>query len=273
MATLTWNSAQATHIGNRRKVNEDAVLSRDDINLWAVADGMGGHKAGDRASREIIEALERVRKMNDLPAMVDQIEDALVSVNDALRVAARTEFRGQTIGSTVVALVSRNAVGVVLWAGDSRLYRLRGGDVELITRDHNPVCDLLDIGGVTEAQALAVDTNVVTRAVGGHRDLHLDVVVFDIMEGDSYLLCTDGLYREIPPNDFADSLASDHLDAAADALLEDVLAGDASDNVSFVILRVDDTSQIGARIEPPPVVSATTTTTTTTTTTAAGGPQ
>lgn len=232
-----WTSVEQTHPGKRRKCNEDAVLCRPADGLWAVADGMGGHQAGDVASQAIADALRRVRLSGDLCQDVDRIEDALVAVNDELRVHARTQCQGGTVGSTVVALLVREDVGVALWAGDSRLYRLRRGRLEQVTRDHNPISDLLESGAVTEAEALAADTNIITRAVGGQADLNLDVVVFDVTPEDTFLLCSDGLYRELEFPDLQAQLAGDPLDEVARSLLETCLAGPARDNVSLVLAR------------------------------------
>ncbi len=233
----SWTSAQQTHRGKRRRHNEDAVLSRSGDRLWAVADGMGGHQAGEVASQAITAALAGVRLQGPLSTQVDAVEDVLLSVNDELRLHARSRGEGTTIGSTVVVMIAGEDTGVVLWAGDSRLYRLRHGRLEQITRDHNPVSDLLDSGAVTEREALAADTNIITRAVGGQPRLFLDIAVFDIMPGDTYLLCSDGLYRELQRDFMAETLAGGPLDGAADALLARCLEGAASDNISLVLAR------------------------------------
>ncbi|MDH3640763.1 MAG: protein phosphatase 2C domain-containing protein [Gammaproteobacteria bacterium] len=234
---LRWQSAEETHRGKRRKNNEDAVLSRPEAGLWAVADGMGGHHAGDVASSAIADALNSLPLNGSLAEAVDAVEDALLMVNNQLRLHARTECLGSTIGSTVVAMVSRGRVGVVLWAGDSRLYRLRGSRLEQITRDHNPISDLLDSGAVTEADAVAADTNIITRAVGGQPELYLDVAIFDVDPRDTFLLCSDGLYRELERGELVDEMRADGLEEIAQALLERCLAGAARDNVSLVIAR------------------------------------
>lgn len=233
----TWRSAQQTHRGNRRRTNEDAVLCRATDGLWAVADGMGGHQAGDVASQAITSALARVVLDGTLAEQVDVVEDTLLRVNDELRLHAHRAGAGTTIGSTVVAMVAEQDVAVVLWAGDSRLYRLRERRLEQITRDHNPVSDLLDSGAVSEAEALAADTNIVTRAVGGQTHLHLDLAVFDVAPRDTFLLCSDGLYRELEPEMLAGTLAGPSLDYAADMLLAQCLAGAARDNVSLILAR------------------------------------
>jgi serine/threonine protein phosphatase PrpC len=233
-----WQSAQQTHRGKRRPHNEDAVLSRSPAGLWAVADGMGGHQAGEVASRAITAALAGVALDGPLSHRVDAVEDALLVVNDELRLHASTHGLGTTIGSTVVAMVAEGGAAAVLWAGDSRLYRLRAGALEQITRDHNPVCDLLDSGAVSEEEALAADTNIITRAVGGQPQLFLDVVVFELAPNDIYLLCSDGLYRELAPAQLAEALTKQQtLKRAADAMLERCLHGAADDNISLVIVR------------------------------------
>lgn len=235
--SYSWESAHQTHRGNRRKNNEDSVLSRPDVALWAVADGMGGHMAGDVASQAIIDALARVPLEGVLAEDVDRVEDALLSVNDELRLHSQTKCQGGTVGSTVVTLLVGDDVGVVLWAGDSRLYRHRNGRLEQVTRDHNPVADLLDAGVVSEADALAADTNIITRAVGGQASLNLDIAVFDVEPKDTLMLCSDGLYREIDHGALVEALAGDSLETVAQDLMCRCLAGAARDNVSVVLAR------------------------------------
>jgi protein phosphatase len=234
---LVWRSAEETHCGKRRKNNEDAVLSRPDDGLWAVADGMGGHEAGEVASQAVADVLAELSLSGSLHEDVNAVEDALVSVNDELRVLARTQGGGNTIGTTVVALVAASRVGVALWAGDSRLYRLRGSRLEQVTRDHNPISDLLESGSVSEADVLAADTNIITRAVGGQPDLFLDIAVFDVDPNDTYLLCSDGLYRELAGPELVDVLRGDALDDVVGQLLRKCLEGAARDNVSIVVAR------------------------------------
>jgi serine/threonine protein phosphatase PrpC len=234
---LIWQSAELTHTGKRRTHNEDAVLSRTDTQLWAVADGMGGHHAGEVASQAIVSALYALIPSGSLAERVDAVEDALLGVNLDLRRHAERCGLDTTIGSTVVAMVCAGTTGVALWAGDSRLYRLRHGLLEVITRDHNPVSDLLDCGAVSEAEALAADTNIITRAVGGQPHLHLDVAVFDVRPQDTFLLCSDGLYRELEKRELLEGLSNVELHSAADALLQRCLEGPARDNVSLVIAR------------------------------------
>jgi protein phosphatase len=235
--SFIWESAAHCHRGNRRRSNEDSVLNRPDVALWAVADGMGGHLAGDVASQAITDALDRISLQGRLPEDVDRVEDTLLDVNEHLRLHARTSCQGGTVGSTVVTLLVESGVGVVLWAGDSRLYRLRHGRLEQVTRDHNPVSDLLDSGVITEADALSADTNIITRAVGGQANLTLDIAVFDVDLGDTLLLCSDGLYRELDEAELAEVLNGDSPGEIAEGLLSRCLSGAARDNVSLIVAR------------------------------------
>lgn len=245
----SWLSAAHSHRGNRRQTNEDAVLCRPRDGLWAVADGMGGHQAGDVASQAVTAGLAAVTLSGLLSQRVDAVEDSLLAVNEDLRRHAASCGPGTTIGSTVVTLLVHGERAVVLWAGDSRLYRLRGGRLEQITRDHNPISDLLDSGAVSEQEALTADTNIITRAVGGQTRLCLDLAVFDVDPADTFLLCSDGLYRELSTACLTDVLAGATLDAVANALLERTLAGEAGDNVSLVVARPE--SAAGSRTEAP----------------------
>lgn len=236
---LEWHSAGETHTGKRRECNEDALLQRPDAGLWVVADGMGGHEAGEVASQAIADELEKLGLSGTLSQCVDAVEDRLVEVNDWLRVHARTQFNGGTIGSTVVTMVSRGRTGVAMWAGDSRLYRLRDGRLEQITRDHNPISDLLDVGAVSEADAMSADTNIITRAVGGQPELHLDLAVFEVLADDTYLLCSDGLYREVTFQSLCDELSRDAVSDSVDALMAQCLTGAARDNVTLIVARAE----------------------------------
>lgn len=241
MRERPWIAASRTHRGNYRRCNEDAVMACSKEAIWAVADGMGGHSAGDVASQSIAEALfpetSELADSHTLADRVDWIEDRLMTVDQQLHERARAMGPGTVIGSTVVSLTIEGATGVALWAGDSRLYRLREGEMQVVTRDHNPVTDLLDTGGVTEEQALATDTNVITRAVGGQRPLELDVAVFDVGPTDTLLLCTDGLYREVQDWELAQILGQGDLESAANQLVELALSRPARDNLSLLALR------------------------------------
>jgi serine/threonine protein phosphatase PrpC len=233
-----WSGAAQTHRGKRRQHNEDAVLARSDVGLWVVADGMGGHALGDFASQSIRDALVELSVSGTLADCVDCVEAEILDVNDALRAHARVHCDGATIGSTVIALVADQQVGVALWAGDSRLYRYRLGRLEQVTRDHNPAFELFETGAMSEAELLATDSNIITRAVGSQQELHLDVAVFEVDPYDTFLLCSDGLYREVSLEDMHQCLSGDSPQTMADDLLALALASPARDNVSIVVAHL-----------------------------------
>lgn len=232
--TTIWESAAQTHRGHRRHANEDAVLDRPEFRLWAVADGLGGHFGGRLASRAVIRALSFARLPEALADRVDAIDDLLQAMNARLRRRGLLAGRNGVMGTTVAVLTVQDSAAVVLWAGDSRLYRLRDGKLELVTRDHSPLQDRLEDA---EAPEDADDSHVVTRAVGCHSSLHLDVAVLDVRPGDTFLLCSDGLYRELARDELAAALPGEDVAHVAATLLDRCLAGPAPDNVSLVVVR------------------------------------
>src|SRR5579863_6221484 len=132
---LRWNSRAISHVGAVRKNNEDSYLHRPDLGLWVVADGMGGHAAGDVASQTVVECMTQVSANGSLSAMIDSAEDKLLEANRRLLALAVNQHQ-RTIGSTAVALLARGRHAACVWAGDSRVYRVRGKRVERLTQDH-----------------------------------------------------------------------------------------------------------------------------------------
>jgi protein phosphatase len=224
-------------VGTVRKLNEDSVLERPERGLWAVADGMGGHAAGDFASAAVVNALDGISASASLGALVGEVRQQLQAVNRSLSEEARR--RGQElIGSTVVVLLLFGAHAVVLWAGDSRAYLYRGGELKPLTRDHSQVEEFVGLGLITREQAEGHPaSNVITRAVGVASQLELDSEMFEIAAGDTVLLCSDGLYRELDSGEIRTCLAMNDCQQACDALLETALAHGARDNVSVVLVR------------------------------------
>ncbi|MGE0384697.1 MAG: PP2C family serine/threonine-protein phosphatase [Gammaproteobacteria bacterium] len=235
--SLGWHSATVTHVGNVRKLNEDSCLDRNDIGLWVVADGMGGHAAGDLASQLVVSTLAKVPEGNSLSEFVDAVEDAILYANSRLvNLSAETQ---QTSGSTVVAFLAREQHGIMLWAGDSRLYRLRAGRLKQLTTDHSQVEYYVQKGMLTREQALNHPAaNMVTRAVGAGPDLYLDVDVTDLMAGDRYLLCSDGLDKHVPDPDIAALLGMGDPQSAAQNLIDATLARGATDNVTVSVIEI-----------------------------------
>ncbi len=241
---LKWQSAAATHVGTVRTVNEDAYLDRPEIGLWLVADGMGGHRAGDVASRMIVESFDDLTLPSDRDEFLEAILDRLQTVNgDLQRYAA--ENGASVVGSTVALLFGFGAQASCLWAGDSRVYLGRGGRLQQLTRDHSKVEELVSLGLVDREDA---DThpvgNVITRAVGAAESLAIDVVGQELRPGDRFLLCSDGLNKAVSEAEIADILMRHDCDEAPKALLYRALDNGARDNVTAIVVHIEDDEAI-----------------------------
>ncbi|KPL66947.1 hypothetical protein SZ64_01860 [Erythrobacter sp. SG61-1L] len=228
-----------THVGLRRKLNEDSFASYPDKGIWVVADGMGGHEAGEVASAKVVEAISGLSPSPDPEALTGQAVAALKEANSFLIDLAHQGMEPRTIGSTVVGLALGGGQYRCFWAGDSRAYRYRDGTIVQITRDHSLVQDLVAAGMLDPNDAEKhPNSNVITRAVGASEDLHVDTKGGVAFPGDIFLLASDGLTRMVTQVEILAALYSKPLDQAADSLLEMVLARGAPDNVTMVIVRV-----------------------------------
>src|SRR5258705_2596666 len=236
---MAFECVSRTNVGLRRKVNEDSILVRTERGLWAVADGMGGHEAGDVASGMVAEALQRLPVVYGLEQLVEAAIEELRRVNRELIELARTGGHERTIGTTVVALAIADGHFHCFWAGDSRAYRVRDGQIRRISRDHSLVQDLVDAGMLAADEAERhVNANVITRAVGVAEDLDVDSSTGDALPGDLFLLASYGLTRLVDDQEILVQLATSTPDEAADTLIDMVLARGAPDNVSLIITRV-----------------------------------
>ncbi len=235
---LRWNSAEDTNVGMVREVNEDSIISLPEIQLWAVADGMGGYEAGNVASNMIVKSLADITNKSSLNEFVDSIEDSLIDVNHRILEYADIMLDGRTLGSTVVSLAIKGHVGICLWAGDSRLYRLRNNNLIQLSRDHSQVEELVQQGFLTPEEAeVHPDSNVITRAIGANHEVYIDINVFSVQLGDVFLLCSDGLYNMVSKEDIAQLMASLPLNQAVDALIQKALDNGANDNVSVILVK------------------------------------
>lgn len=234
---VSWTSYAVSHVGTVRKINEDACLNRPGRGLWAVADGMGGHSAGDVASRSIVEALDNIPADGSLSTVARAIEDALRTVNgDLLKLAQESDKH--TIGSTAAVLLLRGRHALCIWAGDSRIYRMRKGKLEQLTQDHAMVEDMVEVGLITREEAENhPQANRITRAVGAMDELFVDMEIHAVQPGDRFLLCSDGLYKDVSDSELARVLRrkGDAAKAAVDLALEN----SARDNVTVVTVNVE----------------------------------
>jgi len=234
---VSWTSYAVSHVGTVRKINEDACLNRPARGIWAVADGMGGHSAGDVASRQIVEALDRIPAEGRLSMFAAAVEDALREVNTNL-IRLAEESDKHTIGSTVAVLLIRGRHAICVWAGDSRIYRMRKGRMEQLTQDHAMVEDMVEAGLISRVEAENhPQANRITRAVGAMDELFVDMDIHELQPGDRFLLCSDGLYKDASENDLAKILRrkGDTAKAAVDLALQH----NARDNVSVITVNIE----------------------------------
>jgi protein phosphatase len=234
-----WTSSACTDVGAVRVLNEDAYLERLDLGLWLVADGMGGHFAGDIASQMVVSAMDGLGPSESLREFVAAVEGRLIETNTRLRDFAERE-QVHTIGSTVVALLIHGGHAVCLWAGDSRLYRYRDATMEQISQDHALVQELVERGVLTPEQAIDHPRgHLVTRAVGAADRLFLDVDIIPIQAGDIFVLCSDGLERDIVEQETPALVERSGVIRLGHVLLERALAHGAHDNVTVIAVAID----------------------------------
>jgi type VI secretion system protein ImpM len=227
LVTLRFRSAAATDVGRVRHINQDAFLERPEIGVWVVADGLGGHRDGEVASREVCDALADLAPSSGFDELVEAACERIQQVNDHLLRGAERSVRGDPSGSTVVALLVRGTRCAILWAGDSRVYRWRAGRLECLTHDHS-VSEADPVTGRQEAHAI-------TRAVGVAPTLTLDVHRSELRAGDRFILCSDGLTRIVTDAQVQEWMAAPELRAIVDGLIALAMEGGAPDNVTVLV--------------------------------------
>jgi serine/threonine protein phosphatase PrpC len=228
-----WVSAAITDPGNVREANEDAILDRPQSGLWVVADGMGGHEAGEVASGAIVAGLSQIGTIEQPSAFVNAVEDCLIEVNR--RLFAVSSSRGKVMGSTVAAVLALPGYCLCMWAGDSRVYRLRNFELQELTTDHSEVEELIAEGSLAREDAEGYPgENVITRAVGGEEDLYLEVKLFEMGHKDRYLLCSDGLYKDVQVHEIQEILSDGDISSACRRLIDCAKSRRCSDNVSVI---------------------------------------
>lgn len=237
--TLHFQSAGRTETGKVRRRNEDSILVRDDAGLWVVADGLGGHSAGDYASGMIVERLAALPRDGDVFEFIEAIEDTLVGVNKDLRRTAQ-QRGSDIIGSTVVLLVHDKDLMLCGWVGDSRAYCFEDGRLDQISRDH-VYGDKSDVTQFGSGTSQAPGSGALTRAVGADDVLFVDWVVAGNRPGTQFVLCSDGINKEMSDPEIE---AACRTHASAPAVLDELfnvsMQRAARDNVSAVIVQLQD---------------------------------
>lgn len=270
-AALTLEAAGRVHIGKRREHNEDVLLVREDLGLFVVADGAGGHNAGEVASALACRSMENyfgatVRATHELPEFnrlgmpngARRLSSAVHKANRDVLEIARTSPKHRGMGTTVVACCfsPRSGLMHVAHVGDSRCYRMRDGDFELLTQDHSLLTDVLEQRPELDDEMLArLPKNIVTRAIGLDGQLRVSIRSFSVCEGDRYLLCSDGLSGPVPAIELAQVLSSsDGPTPISERLIDLANQHGGPDNITALVIdcRGGHKSALPADSVPPP---------------------
>jgi PPM family protein phosphatase len=250
---LKLKAAGRTDIGKRRQHNEDVVLVREELGLFVVADGAGGHNAGEVASALAARSMENyfgatIRATHDAPEFnrlgmpngARRLSSAVHKANRDVVEIAHTSPKHRGMGTTIVAACfsPRSALMHVAHVGDSRCYRMRNGDFELLTKDHSLLTDVLEQRPELDDEMLArLPKNIVTRALGIDGQLRVSIRSFSVVEGDRYLLCSDGLSGPVPALDLIEILRREEPPRAiVDQLVAAGLDFGGPDNLSALVI-------------------------------------
>ncbi|MDN5851083.1 MAG: type VI secretion system-associated protein TagF, partial [Nitrococcus sp.] len=239
LAPLAFRSGSKTHPGHVRTVNEDSCLEMGERGVWAVADGVGGFAAGAAASGMVVNALSAIDGGGDLQDRVNQVCETLSRVNRHLVHMAERPVDARQSASTVAVLVAGGTGCCYVWGGDSRIYRLRDRRLSQCTRDHSVVQDMVDAGEIPAQRARDhPHGNVITRAVGAGAELQIDVEYADLLPGDRFLLCSDGVHGGVTDAELEQILVDGDCDDACRRILDLVLSREARDNATAVVVDV-----------------------------------
>lgn len=244
-----WWSCCRTDTGRRRRVNEDAYLNLDDIGLWIVADGMGGHFRGDLASRMIVDAFNDLARPQTIDEFAALARERLRQANASICHVVQDAHTGQIMGSTVVIFLVYNQEWLCLWAGDSRAYLLRDGQLIQITHDHSVAQEMIDSGELKKAEAVNHPAaHKITRAIGTRSNLQIDENRSLLRDGDTVLLCSDGLNREVEDQELAEILDNYDCEEASRELVDLTLERGARDNVTVAVIKFEATTAFRNKI-------------------------
>lgn len=236
MSGLRYNAV--THVGRVRKINEDSILALPDQGIWVVADGMGGHAAGDFASQTVVETVAALPHNLPPADRMRSLRGAIQTAHDAIQIEADRKG-GVTIGAAVVAFMIADGHFVAFWAGDSRLYLYRDGVIDLLTSDHSVVAEFVKSGQMTWDEAeMHPQSNAITHAVGVGDAPGLEKIRGVVRSGDRFLLCSDGLNKYAGFETLRASLENAPIETVTDKLLQIALDGGGKDNISVIVVDV-----------------------------------
>jgi serine/threonine protein phosphatase PrpC len=232
-----FETAAVSHAGRVRSHNEDALVLCPEYGLWAVADGMGGHENGALASATVAASLSAIGPAASAAELLARLEKSVLAANADLRNKVR-ERNGATMGSTLAVLLVHGRHFACVWAGDSRIYLIRGGHITQVSRDHTEAQDMIERGLLTAEEARTWPRrNVITRAIGVHDRPELEIDHGELESGDVFVLCSDGLTGHVRDDEILRATLSTSAQDACDTLLALTLERGASDNVTVVVVR------------------------------------
>jgi protein phosphatase len=238
--TLKMEISGLTDPGEVREGNEDAIRWNASAGWAVLADGMGGHMAGEVASQIAVETLEQYLDALDTDTVADvALRDAVDEANRRIHTQAVTDIRCNNMGTTIVAMLVQDGTLHCAHVGDSRLYRYRDGELLQLSHDHSLVQELVDEGMLSREEAAeSTHKNVITRALGLEATVEIDILQQPVQAGDCYLLCSDGLSDKIPDEELAAYLAADELDAVTQTLVAEAKRRGGEDNISVILAKV-----------------------------------
>ena len=233
-----------THVGCIRDENQDALFIDETKGIFAVMDGAGGLSGGAIASNLVKEALTEIPDPANAEDLLEQFESRLIDAKIQIEKAAE-RIGGGPMGTTIAALLTHRNNFACLWAGDSRVYRLRNDRLEQLTTDHTEVQELIDQKVMTKEEAKNfARRHVITRAIGSGLDLELEIVSGNLRARDRFLLCSDGLTGHLDDTVIENFLKSAALGSTAKDLIDGALSGGGSDNVTVVVVDIDGTARV-----------------------------
>lgn len=259
-------------VGMKRDHNEDSYLIAPDLNLFVVADGMGGHAGGEMASGISVRTVER--HVRDNGEIVDPVKDhegpverspVAKLLSDSVRAACNAVYSKsqevrelQGMGTTTTGMVFHQNFGFVAHVGDSRAYLVRDGRILQLSEDHSLVNEQLKAGLITEAQARQSRfKNIITRSVGFDYDVEVDMVAVETKPGDAFMMCSDGLTGLVTDPEINDVMNENFLHRAPEILIDLANSRGGDDNITVVVAYIADAEEVewddaAAEVEHPP---------------------